>query len=283
MASFHHSYDCFILRGRAGNQILQRITLRDTRYQKDMIAIPETIAGSWSVQRRQFTVEEQRIAFKLTAYIRFTPLVLTNSEYPGTHTRLVRLWNLGLPARNGLEVPVGCVLNGGGLQDFNRYITDYNTPERLDWIHPYFSATTIRPELMREATREATHNAVQTSSSSISISYSFTAGVVPPRLSTVPLQRTTATPATPATPATTAAPTLFSTVQALKPFVARVLAEAARNKAEECPITLDSMASCRKLYVPTCGHVCSDAGCMTLLTCPVCRERTAWTPVELTT
>ncbi len=274
MASFHHSYDCFIVRGRAGNQILQRITLRDTRYQKDMIAIPETIAGSWSVQRRQFTVEEQRIAFKFTAYIRFTPLVLTNSEYPGTHTRLVRLWNLGLPARNGLEVPVGCVLNGGGLQDFNRYITDYNTPERLDWIHPYFSATTIRPELMREARQEATQPAV---SSSVSVSYSFTVGApLVPRVISAPA----AQPVPHALPPATFLPTF---PPPLKPFVARVLAEAARNKAEECPITLDSMASCRKLYVPTCGHVCSDAGCMTLLTCPVCRERTAWTPVEFTT
>jgi hypothetical protein len=256
MASFQNSYDCFILRGREGNEILQRIQIRDTRFLKDMITIPATIAGIWSVQRRQFTAEELAKVRPFQRYIRFTSIVLLNSEYPGTFTRLIRAWTPPMPTRGGLEVPVGCVLDAGGFQELNQYVHNFhNAPDRIQWIKP--DEPVIQP---RERLREA----------SISFSYNVNLQRIPSFLT-----------GSAARPVASRIP-VFPTIQALKPFVARVLAEAARNKAEECPITLDSMASCRKLYVPTCGHVCSDDGCTRLEKCPVCRERTVWTPVEFT-
>ncbi len=256
MASFRNSYDCFILRGRAGNEILQRIQIRDTRYQKDMITIPPTIGGTWSVQKREFTAGEREKARLFQRYIRFTSLVLVNSEYPGMFARIIEFRTLALPYRMGLEVPKDCVLDGGGLQEFRHYVDNiHNSSDRIQWIKP--DEPVRQPERLREA--------------SISFSYNVNLQRIPSFL--------TGSAARPVAPQRIPA---VSTIQALKPFVARVLAEAARNKAEECPITLDSMASCRKLYVPTCGHVCSDDGCTRLDKCPVCRERTVWTPVEFT-
>lgn len=68
----------------------------------------------------------------------------------------------------------------------------------------------------------------------------------------------------------------------LNSMVARLVAETARKTNEICPITMDTMTSCKTLYVPTCGHVCSDAGCLNLQTYPICRVRTAWASVAFT-
>jgi hypothetical protein len=227
--------DCFILRGRGITQVLQRIELRDTRYQKDMIAVPHSVAGSWRVLRREFSVAEQPVVRKFHLWARYTPLVLENSERPGVFHRIVDLLGMPLPRRGGLEVPIDCVLEGGALQEFNRFVGD----GRINWIIPDGIDTRPLPQM---------------------ISYNITSHN-PFRLHHIshPIQ---------------------PVVPALKPFVARVIAESARNKGEDCPITLDSMATCGKLYVPTCGHVCSDAGCLRLDKCPVCRDATAWTPVE---
>ena len=140
------------------------------------------------------------------------------------------------PRRGGLEVPPSCVLEGGALQDFNRFVGE----GRMDWITP--DGVDTRP-IQR---------------ASFDISYTFSSNLI--QTVRPEVQRPQIIP--------------------LKPFVARVIAEAVRNKGEDCPISLDSMATCRKLYVPTCGHVCSDSGCLRLDKCPVCRDATAWTPVE---
>lgn len=257
MASFRNTYDCFILRGRVGHEILQRIRLRDTRFLKDMIAVPATIAGTWSVQRRDFTIEEYAKAKLFTHYIRFSSLVLVNSEYSGTFTRLVEIKTLTLPSRGGLEIPKDCVLDAGGLQEFRQYVDKiHNASDRIHWIHP--------DGLLRQSVNQSVSQSMREASFSFSYSVNIPSILARP---VVPPARPVVSPVVP---------------EALKPYVARMLAEMVRSKAEDCPITLDSMASCRKLYVPTCGHVCSDAGCLTMQTCPVCRERTAWTPVEFT-
>ncbi len=243
--SFRYCLDCFILRGRGSNQVLQRIQLRDTPYQKDMIAIPSTVAGTWRVLQREFSITEQRTVRKFHLWVRYTPLVLENSEQPGVFHRIVYLMELLPPRRGGLEVPTGCVLEGGALQVFNRFVRE----GRMDWITPDGVDT------------------LPIQRASFDISYTFSSNLI----RTVPVS--------------SIRPEVRPDVQRpqiipLKPFVARVIAEAVRSKGEDCPISLDSMATCRKLYVPTCGHVCSDSGCLRLDKCPVCRDATAWTPVE---
>ena len=254
--SFRHSLDCFILRGREGNQILQRIQVRDTQFLKDRIAIPETIAGTWRVLRREFSISELPAVRKCNSWVRYTPLVLENSERPGTYYRIIYLWTLGMPRRGGLEVPTGCVLEGGAYQEFTRFV---QVGGRMDWIVP--DGIQVYPNLPYSVAYNVSYS-VSTSSNILS------RPAVPPVGQPVarPIPR----------------PAVMQSIQALKPFVARVIAEAVRAKGEDCPITLDSMATCRKLYVPTCGHVCSDEACMKLEKCPVCRDTTAWTPIEFT-
>lgn len=248
--------DCFILRGRTGNEVLQRIHVRDTRFQKDMVHIPHTMAGSWRVLRRAFSATEKPIAQRFRHSLRYSALVLENTEHPGVFHRIVNLFTIPQPRRGGLEIPRGCVLEGGALRELNQFMENGTTA----WL-----PLEERPERAREASvsYQFTH--------SISLGRSLFRNDIPPSLSTIAT--------IPALPTIRPSPPPPS-VQALKPFVARILAEAARSKGDDCPITLDTMSTCGKLYVPTCGHVCSDEGCMRLATCPVCRERTAWTTVE---
>lgn len=77
--------------------------------------------------------------------------------------------------------------------------------------------------------------------------------------------------------------TAFTALPQPKPLctnVAKILVENARSKGEECPITFDSLCDITQFCVPVCGHVCSDSAAQ-LTRCPVCREPTSWTRVEI--
>lgn len=87
-------------------------------------------------------------------------------------------------------------------------------------------------------------------------------------------------PPIPTTPVSATYAAMAATVKPLCQHVAKIIANDARTSGGECPITFDSFQDIAKFCVPVCGHVCSESASQ-LSRCPVCREATSWSLVEL--
>ncbi len=249
-----HSYQCLTLRYRGKYTFLQRVIV----HENGTAVVPEPTVeptGTWSVQTRQLTPEELPTVqyFKSQYVFRDTPLVLVNSEQPDTFLRIIERASMSRPPNyvngtlvKGLQIDVTKIVNDDGE----------SLPALNSLIQNQMNRTTPVIDRIRQELRD-TPDAMDVEHVLFNLQSRFA--------NTANTANTQNQPNTPA---------------ALNPFVARLVAVAARNAKEICPISLDSMASCRNLYVPTCGHVCSDDGCLALSTCPVCREKTAWASVE---
>jgi hypothetical protein len=249
--SIMHSYQCLTLRYRGKYTFLQRVIV----HEDGSVVVPEPTVeptGTWSIQTCQLTPEE----FPMVMYFKYqyvfcdTPLVLVNSEQPDTFLRIIERASMSRPPNyvngtlvKGLQIDVTKIVNNDGesLYALNSFIQNQ------------MNRTTPVSDKIRQELRD-TPDAMDVEHVLLNLQS---------RLTNTANQSNQP-----------------NTAAALNPFVARLVAVAARNAKEICPISLDSMASCRNLYVPTCGHVCSDSGCLALSTCPVCREKTAWTSVE---
>ncbi len=244
-----HSYECLTWRYRG--TFLQRIVV----HEDGSTTVPEPSVeptGTWSVQIRQLTPEEMPDVqyFKSQYLFRDTTIVLVNSEQPDTFLRLIERALLCRPYNSvngvlvkGLQIPVAKIVDGGGLDALNEFIQ--NQRIRCGYQDP--------PEgyVLRSVS-----DVIRTEIPDVS--------EIEQALNNLVAMRNHAIKPPPA----------------LNSMVARLVADAARNTNEICPISMDSMSTCKMLCVPTCGHVCSDAGCLALLTCPICRARTSWTSVE---
>jgi hypothetical protein len=249
-----HSYECLTWRHRGVNTFLQRVVV----HEDGSTTVPESSlepTGTWSVQTRQLTPEEMPavLYFKYNYMFRDTSIVLVNSEQPDTFLRLIERAVLNRPPTyvngvlvKGLQIPVAKIVDGGGLDALNEFIQN----QRIRCGHqdpPEGYVCTSVSEVIRTEIRDFPD-----------------VSEIEQALNNLAAMRHRAIKPPPA----------------LNSMVARLVAEAARNTNEICPISMDSMTTCKTLYVPTCGHVCSDEGCLALLTCPICRARTSWTSVE---
>jgi hypothetical protein len=247
-------YDCFILPNyRNFSRILQRVKIAyaDEMMEGDTTPVVEPDVGTWSVQEREFSAEELPLGKHFREHIQYTHFVFVNTERPDQYIRFAFRFKYLISEGYIVEFPIhnpislSTIADGGALDKLNEFMDTFRES----------GISAISSYRIRVPNDEPYQDHQP----------------IPPRQ-----------PSQPSQPRQPRQPSQLTARWTLKPFVARVMAEAARNKAETCPISLDSMASCSKLYVPVCGHVCSDEGCINLTKCPICRERTNWTAVEFT-